>query len=149
MDTKYCNKCSQHLPLSAFNKNKAKKDGLASSCRECQKVVKNRHYQNNKAKVRANNAARNKSYEIENKRNVIEYLLNNPCANCGETDIRKLEFNHVKPGKYKNVSSMYKNHPWPVVLKEINKCEVLCSNCHAVYTAKQTNNFKQQYLDSL
>lgn len=37
---KHCGKCSRDLPLTAFAKNKAKKDGLQERCTEC----RNKHY---------------------------------------------------------------------------------------------------------
>lgn len=36
--TKQCSKCKQIQPLSEFNKDKYKKDGLYSSCRKCQNI---------------------------------------------------------------------------------------------------------------
>ncbi len=33
--TKRCSRCHQELPLEAFNKNKAKKDGRTYACRDC------------------------------------------------------------------------------------------------------------------
>lgn len=36
-DYKNCSKCNQLLPLNAFGKDKSKKDGLTSKCRDCRK----------------------------------------------------------------------------------------------------------------
>lgn len=53
------------------------------------------------------------------------------CSRCPEDDFRVLEFHHVNGDKEFNVSDAattglsVKN-----ILKEINKCEVICSNCH-------------------
>lgn len=35
METKLCKKCGRELPVSMFYANKAKADGLQSSCKEC------------------------------------------------------------------------------------------------------------------
>nr|DAN83507.1 MAG TPA: Meiotic chromosome segregation protein [Caudoviricetes sp.] len=37
MRTKICTKCGLEKPTSEFNKNKLKKDGLQSECRDCHK----------------------------------------------------------------------------------------------------------------
>lgn len=50
--TKICPRCGRALPLSAFNKNKAAKDGLQTYCREC-KAETQRAYQ---ARVRIKKA---------------------------------------------------------------------------------------------
>lgn len=34
---KICNKCNQSFPLELFSKNKAARDGLSNSCKECVK----------------------------------------------------------------------------------------------------------------
>mgnify|MGYP000844655142 CR=1 FL=1 len=39
METKYCSGCTSVLPIAAFCKNKAQKDGLSNYCRSCRKRV--------------------------------------------------------------------------------------------------------------
>jgi len=41
--TKVCPKCGRELPLSEFNKDKSRKDGLNVYCKECRKI----YYENN------------------------------------------------------------------------------------------------------
>lgn len=79
---------------------------------------------------------------------VLDYLSLNPCVHCGESDIRCLEFNHLG-NKKGNISDMIGKVELNTLLKEISKCEVLCSNCHRKYTCKQCNNYKQKYIDNL
>jgi len=38
--TKFCGKCKENLPASAFYKDKSKWDGLASQCKACRKAYK-------------------------------------------------------------------------------------------------------------
>jgi hypothetical protein len=63
MSGKVCSKCGIEKDLSFFNKDKSSKDGLQSKCRECQKILRKKYYQNNK--------------EIEINR-AIEWAQNNP-----------------------------------------------------------------------
>jgi len=37
--TKQCNKCKEEKPLSEFNKNRNKVDGLQSYCRDCSRFI--------------------------------------------------------------------------------------------------------------
>ena len=67
------------------------------------------------------------------------YLDLHPCVDCGERDHRTLHFDHRDPddktlGIARMLSRAYK---WDAVLKEIQKCEVRCANCHAKRTAEQ------------
>ena len=64
---------------------------------------------------------------------VLEYLLTHPCVDCGETDIRVLDFDHVDPALKKgNVASISQsgNCSLKTLIAEIAKCMVRCSNCH-------------------
>lgn len=67
--------------------------------------------------------------------NVTEYLSKHPCVDCENSDVRVLEFDHVKDKKFKNISTMiYQRYSWNRILKEIEKCEVRCANCHRIRT---------------
>jgi hypothetical protein len=53
-----------------------------------------------------------------------------------------LEFDH-RGNKVKNVSEMLGSScTWGTILKEINKCDVRCSNCHKIKTAKDFGWYK-------
>ncbi len=57
------------------------------------------------------------------------------CEICGESDWRCLDFHHTNPHvKFKNVSVMVYKWPLKRVWKEIEKCRVLCANCHRKLT---------------
>lgn len=71
------------------------------------------------------------------KRWVKEYLLEHPCVDCGNTDIRVLEFDHREPAK-KSFTICRKVCSDGVSLltlaKEVAKCDVRCANCHRIRT---------------
>lgn len=57
------------------------------------------------------------------------------CLDCGEKDIRVLEFDHVKDTKINDVSSLvWRACSIQTIKNEINKCEVVCANCHRIRT---------------
>jgi hypothetical protein len=64
---------------------------------------------------------------------LYQYLLENPCVDCGETDIFVLEFDHTGTNKTMNVGSMC-GHSKSRIMKEIQKCEVRCHRCHKMKT---------------
>lgn len=47
---KYCTGCKQTLPISQFNKNKSKPDGLSNVCKECAKAAFNSWRDRNREK---------------------------------------------------------------------------------------------------
>jgi predicted transcriptional regulator len=51
-----------------------------------------------------------------------------------------LDFDHVRGQKIDNISKMVKWHNYEDILKEIKKCDVVCSNCHRFRTFSRTNN---------
>lgn len=75
---------------------------------------------------------------------VWDFLKLNPCYVCGESDPVVLEFNHLDPSeKIDNVSTIAgSDQPVDVLIREMEKCEVLCSNCHKRLTAKQQGWYK-------
>lgn len=76
----------------------------------------------------------NKS-KARNREVVLDYLKTHPCIDCGNSDVRVLEFDHVRGTKIDCVSVGVKDS-WSVekLTQEINKCEVRCANCHKIMT---------------
>lgn len=96
-----------------------------------QKACAKRHYENNKALYKSR--ARTHTYKARKqcKKYVFEYLSSNPCS-CGESDPVVLEFHHRDPkDKRSTISAMLSNScSMKVLTDEIEKCDVLCANCH-------------------
>lgn len=60
----------------------------------------------------------------------IEYK-GGKCLKCGyNTCPAALEFHHRDPSQKEFVWSTMRNKKWKDVLKELDKCDLLCSNCH-------------------
>jgi predicted transcriptional regulator len=72
---------------------------------------------------------RDKRGEI--KKYIQKYKQEHPCVDCGENyPYWIMEFDHLKDKKF-NLSGFYvKTAKLETVKKEIEKCEVVCSNCH-------------------
>jgi len=134
---KICTQCQKEKTLKEFNKRSASKDGLASLCKECNKSKLKEHYNNNKEYYVLKAAKRNKDQKLINRQYIYDYLKTKSCLDCGECDPILLEFDHVRGEKYNNVSHLV-GKGWSIdtIQKEIDKCEVVCSNCHRKRTAK-------------
>jgi len=77
------------------------------------------------------NAAKCKDARQRNKIKALEYK-GNVCEICGYCAyIGALDFHHVNPkNKLFALSSGGLRKPWIVVKAELDKCALLCSNCH-------------------
>lgn len=138
---KTCFKCKIPKSLNEFRTNKSKKDGYQHYCIECDKEFQAQWYQNNKEKCLTKAKTSNLKYRSENREYVIKYLKEHSCINCGEKDIVVLEFDHLRDKKC-NVARLISSSTLHNVIKEINKCQVLCANCHKRKTAKDYNWYK-------
>jgi hypothetical protein len=78
--------------------------------------------------------------QLERRSLIATIKLDQGCADCGyDADPVALQFDHL-PGfeKRRKVGAMMQ-HSIEAILDEIDKCEVVCSNCHAVRTWRRAN----------
>lgn len=144
---KKCTKCEIEKPLDEFAiKSATRRQSMCKSCnREYQKghYVANKQTYIDKAKVWSNTQH---PILIEN---LINYLAEHPCVDCGETDSIVLDFDHVTGVKFKSISALISNRcSWKKVFSEIEKCEVRCANCHRRRTAVQFGWLKLEILNA-
>ena len=71
-----------------------------------------------------------KRHKHKRKQKAVEYK-GGKCSNCGyKRNINALCFHHLNPlTKSFNIASNY-NRKWEVLQKELDKCILLCMNCH-------------------
>ncbi len=141
-----CTKCNKNKTDIEFN-FKIKAINLRhKQCKECTRLFVKNHYNRNKEYYLKKTHSRNALIKLEVFNYVKQYLLENPCVDCGESDIAVLEFDHNgKIPKFKAVSSIISNgYPIWKIKEEINKCDVRCANCHRRKTAKDFKWFKSK-----
>lgn len=78
----------------------------------------------------------------ELRQQVLDYLLTHPCVECGFSDPRALDFDHLR-NKVDSIAKMVNDcKPWAVIEDEITKCQVLCANHHRIKTHGDLNWWK-------
>lgn len=127
---KNCNKCLLPKDESEFAfKNKAN-NLLQAMCKECHKTYSKLHYSSNKESY-ISKAKRNKTvYSARNQQYIDEYKRNKGCYFCQESEPACLDFHHLRD---KIADVAYLLHQAATIERiqtEIDKCEVLCANCH-------------------
>lgn len=71
--------------------------------------------------------------KIKRKLYVLNHLKENPCMDCGNDDIKVLEFDHRdREEKIANISRLVGNSNFQTLKDEIPKCDVVCRNCHII-----------------
>lgn len=113
---------------------------LKCRCEECTaaNTAKGREWrENNLDKTRE---VKNKSY-----RKKIDYLnqfkREAGCIDCGYNENAvALDFDHIKGEKEFSLARAG-NYGWKKVLAEIEKCEVVCANCHRIRTQERGQHY--------
>src|SRR5690606_10576655 len=80
----------------------------------------------------------------ERKRLLNGIKLRRGCARCGYREhAAALDFDHKDPNKKKfNISTRYIHATDSDLMAELNKCEVLCANCHRVRTFEEKHRLE-------
>lgn len=141
MCMKLCTSCDRTLPFEKFSRNKAKKDGYQTVCKECKKHYNKTYYIKTKDIHNPKRHERRERYRKELRERYFNLLKSLSCIDCGISDWRVIEFDHMRD-KVDNISHMVRTcRPWSVILEEIDKCEPVCANCHKIRTADAQNWF--------
>ena len=147
---KECSSCRRPQPHSEFNVRRASHDGLQSICRCCDNERARRYYsENREAHVRVI-MARKATIRLASLEAIGEYLADHPCVDCGESDLRVLDFDHREGvSKHNEVMKLaHDGYSIARVLAEIAKCDVRCRNCHARVTyARQGYTWRTAFID--
>lgn len=133
--TKFCSKCNRDLPISQFSKKSG--ETLQSRCKDCFKAYVAVHYIKNKDKYKAKAHKFNKVYIARNLEYINNYKSSRGCLRCQEKDAIALDLHHLDPKtKDGDVSNLARNSISISSLnKELEKCVVICSNCHRKFHA--------------
>lgn len=73
----------------------------------------------------------------------IRELKSAPCMDCGGVyPPCCMDYDHIDDNKTANVATLISNNrSLEVILSEIEKCELVCANCHRIRThERRTNN---------
>lgn len=135
-----CHFCKREKELNEKNfawKNKGK-GTFQYGCRPCQSEYRKAHYQANKKKY----VDKAKIWTEARKREFFTWLRDQKCVDCGNDDLRVLEFDHRNPeSKSGNISRMLTEASSAKLEEEMAKCDIVCANCHRIRTAERGNYY--------
>lgn len=134
MQTKICTKCGKEYSIEEFNWRDKKKGSRRSECKYCHsKYMRDKYAQKQKT--------------------VQELKKDSCCAKCGDTREYILDYHHIDPSIKENTVARLVSNSYGMdkVLAEIDKCILLCANCHREfhYFNKEKNISLEDYLKQL
>lgn len=147
-----CSKCKRMKHEYNFYICNDTKDGYSSQCKQCKRKMGTGYRKKNKIKLAKQSTLR--SRKDRKKYIPVHYNLKiNGCAICGYNKCNAaLDFHHVNPKDKKfSVAIGTMGRSDNSIVKELNKCILLCSNCHREIEDKSRRyqNEKQKNKNSL
>lgn len=88
------------------------------------------HYTRNKKTY----LERQKEYTKTKRELITDYKKTLRCVDCGNSDYRVLDFDHLGDKKFNISSAAQRGYSWKAIKNEILKCDPVCSNCHRIRT---------------
>jgi hypothetical protein len=123
-----CKTCNKEKEDREFHSGKRDQ----YSCKECNSEYKKQHYKKNKEKYIKKAKLKRQEYRKE----YYDWLSTQKCKDCGISDHRVLEQDHIDNKSF-NISKKVGSMRLESLMKELNKCEVVCANCHRIRTASR------------
>jgi hypothetical protein len=127
MQTKLCGACGEEKSLFSFNR---KGDGYQSKCRPCQREWYQRYYREDSREKTRLKAKR--LVERNERRELIRKAKDRPCTDCKKSyPYYVMDFDHIGSDKEYTIGMMVgSRQPLRLIQAELDKCEIVCSNCH-------------------
>ena len=126
LSQKVCSKCKARRPIEEFNFRNRSTGIRLPYCRECGKKLTQSHYRRNKRQYI------DRSIRAKVKlREYVRQMKSRPCADCGiQYPYYVMDFDH-REGEEKILEMNRVSYAsMRAIKKEIEKCDVVCSNCH-------------------
>ncbi|MBV9279507.1 MAG: hypothetical protein JOZ41_05460 [Chloroflexi bacterium] len=131
---KRCSKCGLAQPIEAFAFKNTAQGKRHSNCKTCQKVMKDRHYRNNRSRHIAQVTQRER--DIAGR--ILALKSQGHCVFCGFAHPAALHFHHRDPvdKRFGIAEAPQLGYRWERILAEIAKCDLICANCHSIIHAE-------------
>ena len=122
-ETRICSHCNIEKPLKEYY---FIKENPMYICKECTKERERKKYSN-------------KVEQINNYKKTLK------CKKCGETRFYLFDFHHRNPEEKDYTISDHSRASLETIKSEIEKCDVLCSNCHREWHYLSSHNLIENY----
>lgn len=106
-----------------------------------QREAGRRHYEKNKDRIKARARLHTQESAARTREYIQELKQSTPCSDCNiNWPYYVMHFDHIGTGKSYNISAaMCGKYSLSSIQAEIQKCELVCANCHAIRTHQRAN----------
>ena len=131
--SKTCTQCGATKPVTEFN-FKRRVDNLRHPyCRDCGKLLTRSHYKRRKRLYLDRNL---RAYA--ERRAIVVKAKSRPCADCGvQYPYYVMDLDHREGVEKKFSLHSVQYATKAAILREIEKCDVVCANCHRERTQRR------------
>jgi hypothetical protein len=129
-----CAKCGLWKSAREFHNSRT---GQFSYCRECRRAYDRRYYQE---RGKAARRGRQRRRMLEARAWMAALKKGVPCADCGQIfPVWVMHWDHL-PGYHKvgSISEMVGSRSRTITIAELQKCELVCGNCHVLRTISRS-----------
>jgi hypothetical protein len=108
-----CSRCHQSKPVSAYYVNPTRSSGIHAYCKACFNAYTTDRFR-------------------RRKKQAVEYL-GGRCADCkGVYPYFVYDFHHLDATEKELQFTSLRRRAWPAIQAELDKCILLCANCHRI-----------------
>lgn len=128
-----CNKCLITKPLFSDFYKSGYKNNYRARCKKCENQRNRETYKKTYQTKNRKHLTEEAVHRYQSKKKQAISLFGNQCFDCKQSFPDCVyDFHHLDPlTKDKNIKAIF-NLSWNKILIELNKCILLCSNCHRI-----------------
>ncbi len=142
-----CARCGTLLPYDAFPLRTKASGKRHTHCRDCKAAYQRQWYRRNRERHMADVAAIRRALRAHNQA-LVRAAKSQPCADChGRFPPCAMDFDHVRGRKLGNIAHLKNYAPTAVLIAEMEKCEVVCANCHRIRSAARDQRGQETHDD--
>jgi hypothetical protein len=136
-----CSRCGELKTFEDFSGRRKKVGQRDSLCRPCRSANGREHYLANRPRYIEQARIQKQALQLERTTYLLTYFETHPCVDCGERDPVVLEFDHLRDKSFA-IGPALSRRSWQAILDEMEKCEVVCANCHRRRTARRRGSLR-------
>lgn len=145
MNKRHCKICQKKIPYKITIEGKTRNLKNRKFCLNCSPFGKhNTKDLSQKQKKYSKRHTKWQTKARKTRKKQLTKMLGGKCNKCGYCEcLEALTFHHLNPNIKKfTISSKNLLKKWEMIVKEVQKCQLLCLNCHTELHAKGIGFFK-------
>lgn len=140
---KECNRCHIVKEDSEFAFRNKAKGKLQPYCKECKREIDKELYTTNHSDRRRKIRNRQNKVQTNLKELLTDIKKKSKCTICGESRWWVLDFHHIRDKRFEVSSLARRGCSLETFKEEIDKCIVVCANCHRDLHYKESEEYNK------